>query len=539
MIASIVMFMVLLSGLVATSSINSALRDQYFQKLANDAAESGSVFAYSCLKKYNLVPQWTTNTLKPNTDCTGAELFPCPITSTDARCGVTDEQGYRSTFEVSVATGNGSERKYDITGSVSLLKSGRVLASSRVNDQHQSLVFKNNPSLSRPAKRYWMFGNRVGFDFGNTGNSMSSFQVPCPGGGCTAIEGSTAISTKGGQLQFWTNGITIWNRNGTAMANGSGLGANGSTTQGAVVFPIGSDESKYVVISNNAENLYTNAGELFSTVIDMSLNGGLGDVDVTRKKIDLWPGTTDYSSEALTAAPKADGSGYWVLTFSPFTTRVLVFSFSNSGVVTGPPTSYTYSAVSQYPGYSGNSGFGSLNFNYNYSRLVMMAGNHCIGTCSYINGMIRVMGFNALTGVVTNQFAWNAYTTENNHGYSADFSPSGDYIYASTLYPARLVRYSLIGASSDAGVKATEQYVGSTQPTPGSDGGGQVLRAPDDKMYIANYTSSYVSVVNNPDAAALGSIGWVYNGISLPAGTSSRYGLPQTTTIYSPTLTRY
>jgi hypothetical protein len=170
----------------------------------------------------------------------------------------------------------------------------------------------------------------------------------------------------------------------------------------------------------------------------------------------------------------------------------------------------------------------------------MMAGNHCIGTCSQINGMLRVMGFDSLTGAVTNQFAWNGYTTEANQGYSADFSPSGDYVYGTTLYPARLVRWKLAGAANDAAVKNSQELVGSTQPASATScvGGGQVLRAPDDKMYIANCGTAYISVVNNPDAL-IGSIGWSYNGISLPPGSGSFYGLPQTATIYSPTLTRY
>ena len=52
-IASVVMMMVLLSGLTASSSVNTAIRSQYYNKLAQRTAESGVAFTQACLKKNN------------------------------------------------------------------------------------------------------------------------------------------------------------------------------------------------------------------------------------------------------------------------------------------------------------------------------------------------------------------------------------------------------------------------------------------------------------------------------------------------------
>lgn len=71
LIASIILLTVLLSSVTAVSSIRTALNDQYYNQLAQEAAESGVAFATACLKGNGYVPTWGANPLKPNTDCTG------------------------------------------------------------------------------------------------------------------------------------------------------------------------------------------------------------------------------------------------------------------------------------------------------------------------------------------------------------------------------------------------------------------------------------------------------------------------------------
>lgn len=560
MIASVVMLMVLLSGLVSSSSVNVILKDQYYDRALTDTIGAAEAHYKACLDRYAYsTTVWSDSAkLMPNTNCSGGIMTTCatPSSTTNtpvtAGCGLIENANIRTWYTVSGITGTGAEKKLVITAYLYLFRSGppRTLASTMTETRQQSMIFKNNPQASIPAKRYWFFGSKAGIDFGSNGSTATQMTAPCSGS-CVAGEGSTAIATRSGQIQFWTNGITVWDRNGTPMTNGNGsLNANASSTQAAAVFPASNNESKYVIITNTAEHAVTNAGELYYSIIDMSARGGLGDVVAAQRNVRLWTNPSnvnDYSSEASAAAPKADGSGYWVVTFSPLTTDMRVFSFNNTGtLLSAQPTTYSYgSPVSQYSVSAGGSGFGTLNFNADYSKLVMMAGNHCKGSagCPYVNGLIRVMGFDTLTGAVTNQYSWDSYNTVGNSGYSADFSPSSNYVYASTLYPAKLVRYNISGATNDAMIKSSESPAVDTQPpgrTAGCWGGGQVLRGPDGKMYVANCDSSSVSVVNTPDASGstLSSAGWSYDSFSLGAN-QSRYGLPQTVTIYTPTYLRY
>lgn len=101
MIASVVMLMVLLSGLVATSAVNSALREQYAQKQVSSAADAGLVMANACLQANNYEITWSeSQPLRPNTDCFGDEIVSCPNTSTDSRCYFTDAGSIRTKFRV-------------------------------------------------------------------------------------------------------------------------------------------------------------------------------------------------------------------------------------------------------------------------------------------------------------------------------------------------------------------------------------------------------------------------------------------------------
>ena len=70
LIASIVMLTVLLVAITSTSSVRTALTNQYYDQLASAAGAAGVAYAQSCLNANNGVPQWTdANPLTPSTDC--------------------------------------------------------------------------------------------------------------------------------------------------------------------------------------------------------------------------------------------------------------------------------------------------------------------------------------------------------------------------------------------------------------------------------------------------------------------------------------
>ncbi len=142
------------------------------------------------------------------------------------------------------------------------------------------------------------------------------------------------------------------------------------------------------------------------------------------------------------------------------------------------------------------------------------------------------------------------------------------------IYPGELYRYD-IASNNATTIKDTEWFIGNTNcQRPGYgvpyvncastyqqadnfsypyadnaaygigvrvDGGGQVLRGPDNRMYVASRGSQRIGVINNPDVATrtTAAIGWNRFGLDLGAGNYSMYGLPQMVSLYSPKVWQY
>lgn len=118
-IASLVLFMVLVAAVGSASSIRASLDTQFFQQLAKDAAESGSAQANECLANNNYLATWTNaSPLRPNTNCNGGAAC------TDvAKCFVVKTPNYNSSYSVGSVTDAGSGvQTFTITATVSLTR---------------------------------------------------------------------------------------------------------------------------------------------------------------------------------------------------------------------------------------------------------------------------------------------------------------------------------------------------------------------------------------------------------------------------------
>lgn len=103
MITSLVMLSLLLMGLSAVSSTSAVLREQYVNKLAQEASEAGLSKANQCLAANGGEAQWANDRpLRPDTDCAGYAFsgLNCSTSPNDPRCYVLNEDIYRTSFEV-------------------------------------------------------------------------------------------------------------------------------------------------------------------------------------------------------------------------------------------------------------------------------------------------------------------------------------------------------------------------------------------------------------------------------------------------------
>jgi hypothetical protein len=101
-----------------------------------------------------------------------------------------------------------------------------------------------------------------------------------PGCLISTPEGSASVADRlTGALLFYTNGVTVWNANNQVMSNGTGLlggtAALLSSTTAAVIVPKPGSISLFYIVTIDEQ--FNGNGVRYS-VVDMTLNGGLGDI---------------------------------------------------------------------------------------------------------------------------------------------------------------------------------------------------------------------------------------------------------------------
>ncbi len=145
----------------------------------------------------------------------------------------------------------------------------------------------------------WYFGEKAGLDF-TAGNP-----VPLSDGQMDTQEGCSSISSANGNLLLYTDGVIVWNHEHDTMPNGTGLLGQSSSTQSAIIVPFPGTNNKLFVftVDWDASNPIGGANGLRYSLVDMNLEGGLGDIVASEKNIELLAPV----SEKVTAVNHSNG----------------------------------------------------------------------------------------------------------------------------------------------------------------------------------------------------------------------------------------
>jgi hypothetical protein len=549
-IASVVLFMILVTVVGTISSARVALDAQFDEARLRDAAESGAARAQDCIANSTMV---LNALVTPATNCDGSAVVP-------ARSAYMIDQGtFRSSYEIKLTDNAAQSKKVAITGKIDELRASGGVAKSRTLPLTQNAIMTLDPAGDRPSQRWWYFGTRVVMDFGTSGSDMPTFSYnagsssPAP----DAAEGTTVVSDQNGNLVFWTNGLQIWDKTGAIMQNSTGMTGAASATQAVASFPMNTARTKYGIVSNSGQG-ETGYGELYFSIVDMTLNGGNG--AVTTKNVKLGTGT-GYSGEGLNAMPKGDGSGYYVYAFNAVMGKISYFLIKNDGTIqTFTPITMNPAPLICYQGTGGFAGYGSVNFTKDYQRMILMQGSwKCDGTNgggANDSGRAYLYEVDTSTGGLTLTASWITSgwtgTVVGTHGgYTADFSPQEKYVYVGQIYPGNAIRYD-ISSNDSTTIKNSQWVIGfdtlQTDANQIYQNGAHIRQGPDGRMWIANRTFKYYSLtpckmgyISAPDSPinSKASIGFSPDAITLPAGSCSQWGLPQVATVFKPKIVLY
>ena len=378
-----------------------------------------------------------------------------------------------------------------------LVEFGFILEKKMLNKGIYLLIFlfccMSIKSFSQGEGDNWYFGRYAGLNFSTTPPTILT------NGHLTTGEGCAAVSSKAGNLLFYTDGIFVWDANHNLMPNGSGLLGNPSSTQSAVICPkpgtynygLKRFDSYYII---TIDYQYGPNGVRYSEV-DMNLNGSLGDVLVSNKNTHLFGTTT---VEGANVARHSNGCDYWIIGKEAGNNTFNVYSITSAGVNLTPVIS---NAGSTTP-----SAWGNIKVSPN-NRLVALANS---------NGVARtqVFDFDNNTGQLAFKFS------DNLGGYTLEFSSDNNLLYAARLNNSNIYQYDLT-TLNNAAFQASRTIIGTT----GNIFGYKMCAlqmAPNGKIYAALQNLDYLGCINDPNILGAG-CNYVDNGQSI-AGTNTFSG---------------
>ncbi|TMU55656.1 T9SS type B sorting domain-containing protein [Flagellimonas algicola] len=329
----------------------------------------------------------------------------------------------------------------------------------------------------------WYFGTNAGLDF------RSGAPVALEDGELVTKEGCATISDPLGNLLFYTDGSTVWNRNHIIMPNGTGLLGNSTSSQSAIIVPKPNDSNIFYIITVSYEGV---ADGVNYSEVDMGLNGGLGDVTV--KNVHLY----GPSMEKLTAVEHANGRDIWVITHDWANADFLTYLVTPAGVNTTPVVSTVGMDLS-----------GSLDTTAAIGYLKASPDGTKVAV-SHRDAGSELLDFDTTTGILSNPIL---LTTEGMQ-YGVEFSPSSKILYLSP-FTEFLYQYDLTAADiPGSAININENNVGEAALQLGIDG----------KIYATNFLRNTLSVIHDPNVLGLG-CNYEFAAIDLGSGEAF-WGLP-------------
>lgn len=346
------------------------------------------------------------------------------------------------------------------------------------------LLFFFNFSGAQGEANIWYFGQNAGLDF-NAGSP-----VPLTNGQLVTDEGCATISNANGLLLFYTDGITVYNKNHEVMLNGTGLMGHPSSTQSATIVPKPGTSNLYYIFTTDNEN---DPNGFRYSIVDINLDDGNGAVTSDKNVLVYTP-----TIENLGITKHANGVDYWIITHGWDSNSFITYQLTENGlnlnpvitnigqVITGGPTDFVAA--------------GTIKISPSGSKLAFTS----------VSDIAQLFNFNNSTGILSNEIT---LLTEPGELYGAAFSPDESLLYISNSH-GKIHQFNLNVPDIPNSIITIHQ----------GNAPGQLQVGPDNKIYIAFGNRQYLGVINNPNVVGLG-CNFQLNGQHL-GGKISKLGLP-------------
>jgi len=367
------------------------------------------------------------------------------------------------------------------------------------------ILLFSKKSYCQQQERMWMFGEAAALDF--SGTAPVAGTIPNAGGAPPAWEfqRSGAVCSATGQLLFWVklqnntgpNAASIPNvftAAGQPMPNGNLLSQ--MPGQGVpVIVPAPGSATHYYVF-------YIKSGGLHYSVVDMSLNGGQG--DVTSQKNILLGSYSSLIDQKITAIEGCNC--VWLVVRSRNENKYFSYRISKNGVDTNPVVSVCgLLPLSRYGGLNQYSGV--IKAAKGGSKIAAACVIGVPGSSQLPKGGIELYDFEPCSGLLRNPIV-----IDSGAYFGVCFSPDNSKLYATALFDRKLYQFDL-SLVTPAAIVASKTLV-LTNPSygtsfPQSYMPGDLKRGLDGKIYLGNnvcadfpYTNA-MHVIGSPNLAGV------------------------------------
>ncbi|MBL0340421.1 MAG: hypothetical protein IPP71_05520 [Bacteroidetes bacterium] len=377
----------------------------------------------------------------------------------------------------------------------------------------------------------WCLGDSAGIDFTNLQNPIPIATGMDARGRCTSIADSLGnllfyASTSDPLLLIPDELLYVRNVLNQVMTNGDSIvGLN--WYQELTITQDPANSNLYYLFSIGVTNSYG----LYYSVVDMSLNGGLG--GVVQKNVQL---ENFKCTDGLTAIKHGNGRDWWIIFRRWDTVNDLFYKYliTPSGIS---------NVIIQNIGSPTNNGFTKMKFSPDGNKFAMIN----------LPGLMEIYDFDRCTGIISNSITIHPEPISAPYGrfWSCEFSPNGRFLYVATNNNSAtkdLYQYDLLSpnpVTSRISLTSNSNYL---------IGYGFLKRGPDDKIYFStayqcdafpycypypdsvyNQYNMNLSVINSPDSLGLACDYTPYSFYL--GGKRTYYGLPNNPDYVMPALT--
>jgi gliding motility-associated-like protein len=329
---------------------------------------------------------------------------------------------------------------------------------------------------------------------------------------------TACISDEAGNLLFSVGGGFVWNANNQMMPNGDSIYGNGIASNPDFYFSCGSsfpnretniailkspvNHNQYYIIHTDRNCNVLN--QAYYTVVDMTLQSGLGDVLPFQKNKLI---TGNISGGMLTVAKAATCDAYWIVLHKKDNSEYWVYKLDETGLSNQP----VISSGIWNAGYA----YGISMMNNTDDRIVNLINPLNNGQNPNATDFLETASFDNATGTLNNFMIIDSLPGTDNY---ATFSPDDSKLYVTA--PAHFDDHNYNLYQYNLSLLPNAQAVKSSRYTLDSNHAYRIHRlTPDNRIFIpCNDSLNYFDVINTPNGLGV-MCNLVANAFSFPYGS--------------------